>query len=168
MLPAEHVERANCGHCECTSQHGASHVVRVLPPRPLVKQQGRETGEVERSVSGALIADWVLHPCVGGDDEVSGNPRANEHSHSSEPVLLRRETLFTVEEQAQERRLEEEREHAFHGEGLADYASGELGEVRPVRPEMEFHGNSGYHARNKIDSENLRPEPGRLVVHRIA
>jgi len=57
----------------------------------------------------------------------------------------------------------EEAEYAFHGQGLTDYAAGETGEARPVRAELELHGNAGDHAEDKIDSENASPEAGGTV-----
>jgi hypothetical protein len=36
--------------------------------------------------------------------------------------------------------------------------------VRPVRSELEFHGNSGHDSEDEIDPENARPESRRLIV----
>src|SRR5271157_3482682 len=74
------------------------------------------------------------------------------------------EPLLAVEEQPQERRLQEEGETAFHGQGLSDDAASKAGEMRPVGAELEFHRDSGYYANDKVDTENLRPEAGSPVI----
>ncbi len=76
----------------------------------------------------------------------------------------RAEPLLAVEKQAEKRRLQEESEHAFHGQRLPDHASGKAREVRPVRAKLKFHGNSGHHAEHEVDAEDPRPETRRLVV----
>jgi hypothetical protein len=43
-----------------------------------------------------------------------------------------------------------------------------LREAGPVGPELEFHGNSGDDAEEKIDREYLGPETRRLVVPLIS
>ena len=44
-------------------------------------------------------------------------------------MSLGTEALLSVEEQAQECRFKEEREHAFHDKRLADHATGDASEL---------------------------------------
>ncbi len=79
----------------------------------------------------------------------------------------RAEPLLSVQEQAQEGGLQEEGEHAFHGQSLADHASGKAREVRPVRAELKFHGDAGHHTQHEVNAENPGPEARRLVISLI-
>jgi hypothetical protein len=45
---------------------------------------------------------------------------------------------------------------------------GGLGEPRPVRAELELHGDAGHHADGEVDGENLGPEAGALAVTFLA
>ena len=127
-----------------------------------------EAGEQDLAVRAEPVADRVLHPGVGGDDEEAGEPGAGEDQEGGEPVGLGPEALLPEEEDAQEAGLEEEGEHAFHGEGLADHAAGGFGEARPVGAELELHGDAGDHAHGEIDGEDFGPEAGGAVVVLVA
>ena len=74
------------------------------------------------------------------------------------------EALFAVEEEAEEGRLQEEGEGAFHGQRLTNDATREAREMRPVGTELEFHGNAGDDAEDEADAEDLRPEARRGVI----
>src|SRR5690349_4031307 len=100
----------------------------------------------------------MLHPGVRRDDEEAGKPRSNEHHEGRPPVPDPRKARFAEQEQAEERRLEEEGEYALHGERLGDDSAGQLRESRPVGPELKFHRNAGDYARDEIDPEDFRPE----------
>ena len=161
---AEQVERSDGTHDERAGDHRAAHVVRVLQPRPRIQHQLPEAGQLERAVGSALVADRVLHPGVGRDDEVARQPRAQEDHQRGKPVHSFAQPLLAVEEQPEEGRFQKEGEAAFHGQGLSDDAAGEAREMRPVGAELEFHRDSGHHADDEVDAENLRPEAGGPVV----
>jgi len=38
------------------------------------------------------------------------------------------------------------------------------GKIGPVRTELKLHGNPGNNSHGKIESENLGPKPGGLIV----
>ena len=76
----------------------------------------------------------------------------------------RREAFLAEQEKAQKGGFQKEGENAFHGEGLSDHAAGGAGKLRPVGAELEFHGNAGHHADQKIDGKYFRPEARRFVV----
>src|SRR5258706_13064002 len=78
------------------------------------------------------------------------------------------EALFSKEEQAEEGGFQKEGEHAFHGEGLSDDASGKAGEVGPVGAELEFQWNAGDYTYDERDPEDSGPEARGLVVGFVA
>src|ERR1700674_2339119 len=110
----------------------------------------------------------MLHPGVGGDDEIAGEPGAEKHHQRRKPVGARADAPFTEEKKAEERGLEKKGEDAFHGQRLADYAAGGFGELRPVGAELKFHGDAGDHAEGKTDAENLGPKPRRLIPYFVS
>ena len=158
------VERADSGHDEGGGNDGSAHVVRVLKPGPGVEEELGEAGDFKDAVGQERVADGVLHPGVGDDDEEAGDPGAREDEHGGEPVEAAGETLFTEEEETEEGGLEEEGEDAFHGEGHADDAAGAAGELAPVGAELELHGDAGDDAEEEVDCEDPGPEAGGGVV----
>ena len=79
-------------------------------------------------------------------------------------MAARAQALFAEKEKAQETRFQEEGEHAFHGQRLANHSAGGAGELRPIGAELKFHGNSRHHAHGEVDAEDVRPEARRFVV----
>jgi hypothetical protein len=73
-------------------------------------------------------------------------------------MQARAHALAGEQEDAEEHRLGEEREHALHGERRADHAAGVVRERGPVRPELELQGNPRDDAEREVDGEDLRPE----------
>ena len=105
----------------------------------------------------------MLHPGVGGHDEVPGQPGAQEQHQRGKPLQAAAESILTEQQQAQERRLQEEREHPFHRQGLPDDSPGVIGELRPVRAELKFQRNAGHDAKGKTQREDAGPEPGHVM-----
>src|SRR5437899_5562685 len=83
---------------------------------------------------------------------------------SQPPSVPFPQAFFAVQKQPQERRLQEERKSAFHGQRLADDASGKARELRPIGAELKFHGDAGDDTQRKVDAENPRPEARRFIV----
>src|SRR5438309_4121939 len=83
-------------------------------------------------------------------------------------MATRPESFLTPDQCADERALQEEREHSFHRQRLSYHAAGILRKVCPVRSELEFHRNAGHDSDREIQSENLGPKSNRLVVFIIA
>ena len=75
-----------------------------------------------------------------------------------------RNTLLSEEKEAEECRLKEEGEDAFHCEGHADDAARTAREFAPVCTELELHGNPGDYTKKKIDSEDFPPEASGDIV----
>src|SRR5689334_6434480 len=76
----------------------------------------------------------------------------------------RRKAFFAEKKEPEKCGFEEEREHTFHGERLADDAAGCARELGPVGAELKLHGDACDHAEQKVERENSRPEPRGLVV----
>ena len=72
------------------------------------------------------MTDGMLHPGVGRDDEIAREPGPEEDHERREPVADSAEPFSPNEKEPQERRLEEEGEHALHRKRLADHAAGSL------------------------------------------
>src|SRR6266481_6293625 len=106
----------------------------------------------------------MLHERIRDQNEVPGDLAAECDRDRSSEMATRPESFLTPDQCADERALQEEREHPFHRQRLSNDATGVFGKVRPIRSELEFHRNAGHDADGKIKSENLRPEPNRLIV----
>jgi hypothetical protein len=89
-----------------------------------IQDQPPEALQSDRTVGILGVGYGMLHPRVGGDDEVARHPRPDEHRDSREPVCDPAYPLFAVKKQAEEGGLKEECEGAFHGECLADHSAG--------------------------------------------
>src|SRR5829696_6563839 len=76
--PPEHVEGPETGHHESPAHHGPAHVVRVLREGPGVEQHRPVVIELDIAVFEGPVADGVLNPGVGGDDEVARSPGAKK------------------------------------------------------------------------------------------
>src|ERR1700757_2670758 len=71
---------------------------------------------------------------------------------------------FSVNQQSEKRRFQEEGKYPFHSKRLPDYTAGSFREARPVRAKLEFHGNTSHDAHGEIDCENSSPEAGGILV----
>src|SRR6476659_10083317 len=100
----------------------------------------------------------MLHERVRDQNEVAGDPAADCNRNRSGKMSARAQSFLAPDERADERALQEEREHPFHRQRLSDYATGILRKVCPIRSELKFHRNAGDDADGKIKSENLGPK----------
>ena len=119
----QEVKRAHRGHGEAAGHHRADHIMQILPEQPGVQQQRPEAGQHDFAVRPQRVAYGMLHPGVGGYDEEAGKPRSQENQKAGEPMRAGAQSFFAEQKQAQEARLQEEREHAFHGERLSDHSA---------------------------------------------
>ena len=158
----QQVERAHRRHHEAAGHHRADHVVQVLPEHPGIEQQAPEAGQHDFAVRSRPRSPPGC--CIQASVATMKKPESHDPAktrNASEPVRRGAQPLFAKQEQAQETRFQEEREHAFHGQRLADHAAGGPGEPRPVRAELEFHGDAGHHAHGEVDGEDLAPRSAR-------
>ena len=166
--PREQVEGPEPRHNERPAHHSPAHVVGVLREHPWVEEDRPVVVQLDVAVLQHPVADRVLRPGVGGDDEVARSPRAEEDHQRREPVNPLAETSLSPEEQPHERGLQEEREGALHRQGLGDDVAGERGEGCPVGAELELQGDAGDDAHYEGYGEDLAPEPRRGVVELVA
>ncbi len=82
----EDVECANGGHDEAAGLHGAEHGVGVLPEGPLINEEAPKAGELDFVMGAELVADRMLHPGIGGDDEIAAQPGADKYKKGGPPV----------------------------------------------------------------------------------
>src|SRR5262249_9010383 len=78
------------------------------------------------------------------------------------------EPSLAEHQEGEEARFQEEREQPLHRQGLTDDPSGVPGEARPVRAELELHGDTRDDAHGEVDAEDADPEPGRVVPPFVA
>src|SRR2546423_1461668 len=110
----------------------------------------------------------MLHERIRDQNEVPGDLAAECDRDRSREMATRPESFLTPDQCADERALQEEREHSFHRQRLSDYSTGILRKVCPVRSELEFHRNAGHDSDRKIQPENLGPKSDGLIVFIIA
>src|SRR5438477_7056650 len=104
----------------------------------------------------------MLHERIRDQNEVPGDLAAECDRDRSSEMATRPESFLTPDQCADERALQEEREHSFHRQRLSDHAAGILRKVFPVCSELEFYRNAGHDSDREIQSENLGPTPNRL------
>ena len=96
-------------------------------------------------------------------------PTGAEHGHpDGEEVQARLQAVPAEEPQAQEGRLEEEREQRLDGQRGAEDVADEAGVVRPVHAELELLHDAGGHAHDEVDEEELAEELRELQIHHLA
>src|SRR5215469_13012931 len=110
----------------------------------------------------------MLHESIGDKNEKARKPTAECDSDSSQKVIALAQPLLAPDQRADERTFEEEREHAFHGQRLADHSAGISGETGPVRSELKLHGNASNHPDGKVDAEDFAPKSDGFIVFFIA
>src|SRR6476619_7763316 len=115
------------------------------------------------TVRGDLVCYRTLHPGIGHDDEVSGEPRADEDHDRGEEVHPLAKSLLSKEKDPQERGFKKKCKDAFHGESSCYDAAGMLGKTSPIRPELKLHRNSGHHTEKKIYRKDPGPKPRGVV-----
>ena len=163
MEALERVVGADRRHHEGGRDDAGHHVVRVLREGPRVEQEGPEVAELQGAVGGDDVAHRVLHERVGADDEVAGQPAPGEQGQGGEEVPARTEAPLAEDQEPEEARLQEEREQAFHREGVADDPAGIAGEVGPVGAELELHRDARDDADGEVDAEDADPESRGVV-----
>ena len=134
--------------------------MRKLPVRKRRKEHPPDVLQKDRAVGRDAIADRVLHPRVGGNDEEAREPGARADHHAGPGDEHRRQAAPPIKQSAEKHRLEKERKHALHRERLTDNRTGVARKGRPVRSELKLHWNAGDDAGGKVDRKDLRPEVG--------
>ena len=78
--------RPHRGDHKRRSNHRGRHVVRVLPERPRVEDEGPEIRQVQHAVRPRRVTNGMLHEGVGGNDEVAGEPGTQEQGQGGGQV----------------------------------------------------------------------------------
>ena len=92
---------------------------------------------------------------------IDGQPDARQVQLLGQPVPAE-------DPQAEERRLQEERQQAFDGQRRAEDVADEPAVVAPVHAELELLDDAGDHAHGEVDQEELAPELGHPQVAVVA
>src|SRR5258706_3054127 len=119
---------------------------------------------MQRTARGERVANRVLHPRVGGNDEATGSPRSQPHHKRRKPVYLLPEGAFAKQEDPEEGRFDKEGKGSFHSQGLRDDITRKDREARPVGAELKLHRDTRHDAYNKGDGEESGPEACTCVV----
>ncbi len=113
----EHHERAR-------HERGEDHV-DVAPEERRVREQRRDVVQFGLAVAVHDVADGMLHPRVGGEDEQRREHRTGRHQPDAREVDALGETIPTENPQPEERRLEEERGQTLHRQRGAEHIADE-------------------------------------------
>ncbi len=133
--------------------------------RRAVGQEREEVRELGATRDGVvLVAHRVLHPGVGGQDEVGGQDRADGRDPDRGQVDPGRKAAPAEDPEAQERGLQEEGQQALDGQRGAEDVAHEPAVAAPVHPELELLDDAGDEAQGEVDQEQLTEEPGQPEV----
>ncbi len=113
-------------------------------------------------------ADRVLHPRVGGEDEVRGEVGAERDEPDRREVDLLGQLVPAEDPQAEERRLEEEGRQGLHRERRAEDVADEPRVLAPVHAELELLHDAGGHADGEVDQHQLAEELGQAEPALVA
>ena len=162
---AQELEGADTDHQHRGGGEGAEDRVRVGQQHGRVGQHREDV--LELGAMGHVVdrvADRVLHPRVGGEDEVGRDHRANRGGPDRGEVELRRQPPPAEDPQADEGRFEEERDQCLHRERGAEDVTHVLGIERPVHAELELLDDAGHDADGHRDEQELAPEAGHAEI----
>ena len=157
-LPCRRYSAPSAATTKDAVDDGGEHVVGILGESPRVQDEGPEVGEMERAVRGDREPDRMLEKRVRRDDEIAGEPASEKERHRGEKMSTPSQAFLPPDEKGKEARLEEEREEPLHGQRVTDDVAGEAGEPRPVRAELELHGDSGHDSHREVEPEDPDPE----------
>ena len=125
----------------------------------LVGQHREEVGHL--GAAGLRVvaeADRVLHERVGREDEVGRQHRADVDEPHRGRVQLLGDAAPAEDPQAEEGRLEEERQERLEGERGTEDVADEARVVRPVHPELELLHDARDEPQREVDEEELAEE----------
>ena len=152
--------------------HGQTREHRV-PERPdgEVGREQRPDVRQHRLPVFDLVADRLLHPRVGDQDEIRREPGAKRRDPDRRQVDARPEPVPAEDPEPEEGRLEHERSEPLDRERGAEDVADELRIFGPVHPELELLDEPGRDPDREVDQEQRpeearQPEPG-LVARAV-
>src|SRR5712692_4839521 len=83
-----------------------THVVEVLPERPIIEEQGPEIVEVSGPFRRHRLTDRMLDLRTRRDDEIARQPRADEDHQRRHEVVGSSQPLFAEDEESEKRGFE--------------------------------------------------------------
>ena len=155
-LRAQEVPAADTQHHDRAEDQTGQHRVQIGAQREVVRQERPHARELRLAVD-ELVADRVLHPRVGDQDEVARHPGAEHRDPERRQVDARREAIPAEDPEPEERRLEHERRKSLDRERRTEHVADELRIDGPVHPELELLHEPGGDADREVDQEE-RPE----------
>ena len=123
---------------------------------------------MQYAIVAQRVSQRVLHEGVRDDDEIAGQPGTEAQGNCGREVTLRTETSLSEQKQPQEGGFQKECEDSLHREGLTDNLSSEVGETRPVGPELEFERDPRHDPHGEVEAEDARPESREFVEALVA
>src|SRR5437899_12277320 len=105
----------------------------------------------------------MLHERIRDENEIAGNPTAECNRDRGGKMAARAKSFLAPDQRTDKRTLQEEREHPFHRQRLANHAAGILRKVCPIRSKLKFHRDAGDDTDREVESENLGPKPNGLI-----
>ena len=142
-------ERVDARHGEAgRGVGGEGHVERLLERRR-IRHCGNRV-HVHRLPVHEGEPRGGVHPCVGDDDEDPRQGAARRDDQARAQVRRRRDTVPSVQVDAEKDRLREERE-SLEGEGHADDRPGEPHEPGPEEAELEGEDRARHRAHGEQD-----------------
>ena len=134
-----------------------------------VEQHGGDIHQLHAHCDGVeLGANRVLHPAVGNEDPERGEIGAERHQHGHQQVLTAGELVPAEEEEPDQSRLEEEGHQPLHRQRGTEDVPHILGVVSPVGAELELQGDPRGHSHHEVDTKQLAPEAGNVLVDHLA
>ncbi|MNC11176.1 hypothetical protein D3C75_588660 [compost metagenome] len=134
-----------------------------------VEDHRRHVGQLHAHRHGVeLGADRVLHPAVGDEDPECGEVGAERHQRGHQQVLTPGELVPAEEEEADQSGLQEEGHQPLHRQRGAEDVADIVGVVGPVGAELELQGDAGGDPHDEVDTKQLAPEAGDVLVDHLA
>ena len=143
--------------------------VGVAPQEDGVGEEGPDV--VELRLMGAVVrrvADGVLHPRVGRNDEGRREHGPGGDQPDAGQVGLLRNAVPAEDPDPEERRLQEEGGEAFHGQRPTEHVAHQPRVGGPVHAELELLNESRDHADRHVDQEQRSEEAGQPAIRVVA
>ena len=137
--------------------------MHIAPQERRVREQRPDVVQFRLAVTVERVADRVLHPRVGGEDEQRREHRPERHQPYAGEVHALGKPAPAEQPQPEERRLQGERREALHRQRAAEHVADEARVGRPVHPELELLHQPGHDADRDVDQQQ-RPEEFRQAL----